>query len=208
MKHVLMLAMLLSSTCSFAQLAKGNLQLGGSLSYTNQKNDQYDYYPGLPYSIKSTSFALSPRAGLFFSDKSVVGLSLSFTSTTNTSEFSGLDKNQSKNSLFSITPYYRHYKSLGEHAAFFFQGDASIGFGKYKPEGASYDTFYYGVGVRPGVALFLSEKWALEATYGSLSYQSTKYTPDGSDNNRTSNSFGLNLNWLTLAFGVQYFIAR
>ncbi len=208
MKHVLFVVLLLCSSSLYAQLAKGNVVLGGSLGYNSQHDRSYDPN-GYPYRAESTSITISPKAGFFISDKSAVGLSLSYTSQNSDAVYYGIGSlGKTERDLFSIIPYFRTYKSLGEIAAFFLQAEASIGFGTLKLSGAPYDLSTYGVAVRPGFNLFLSRRWALEGTFGSLAYESTKQSPKNSKSSEQSDKFGFNFNMSTLSIGAQFFITR
>ena len=208
MKPVLFVVLLLCSSSLYAQLAKGSIVLGGSLGYNSQHDRSYDPN-GYPYRGENTSITISPKAGFFISDKSAVGLALSYTSQNSDAVYYGIGSlGKTERDLFSITPYFRSYKSFGEIAAFFLQAEASLGFGTLKMSGAPYDISTYSVGIRPGFNLFLSRKWALEATFGSLAYESTKQSPENSKSSERSDKFGLNFNMATLSLGAQFFITR
>jgi outer membrane protein len=208
MKHVTIIVLLLCSSSLYAQLAKGTVVIGGSLGYNSQHDRSYDPN-GYPYSGENTSTTISPKAGFFISDRSVVGLALSYTAQTSDAVYAGIGSlGKTDRKLFSVIPYFRSYKSLGETAAFFVQAEASIGFGTLKFSGTPYDISTYGFAVRPGFNLFLSRKWALEATFGSLAYESTKQSPEDSKSSERSDKFGFNFNMSTLSLGAQFFIAR
>lgn len=208
MKHVTIIVLLLCCSTLYAQLAKGTVVIGGSLGYNSQHDRAYDPN-GYPYSGENTSTTISPKAGFFISDKSVVGLGLSYTAQTSDAVYTGIGSlGRTERDVFAVIPYFRSYKSLGEMAAFFLQAEASLGFGTLKLSGSSYDLSTYGVAVRPGFNLFLSRKWALEATFGSLAYESTKQSPENSKSSERSDKFGFNFNISTLSLGAQFFIAR
>lgn len=208
MKHALFVVLLLCSCSLYAQFAKGNVVLGGSLGYNSQHDRSYDPN-GYPYRGESTSITISPKAGFFISDKSAVGLSLSYTSQNSDAVYYGIGSlGKTERDLFSIIPYFRTYKSLGEIAAFFLQAEASIGFGTLKLSGSPYDLSTYSVAVRPGFNLFLSRRWALEGTFGSLAYESTRQSPKNSKSSEQSDKFGFNFNMSTLSIGAQFFITR
>lgn len=208
MKQVIIIVLLLCSSSLYAQLAKGNIQLGGSLGYNSQHDRSYDPN-GYPYSGESTSTTISPKAGFFISDRSVVGLGLSYTAQTSDAVYAGIGSlGKTDRDVFSVVPYFRSYKSLGEMAAFFIQAEASLGFGTLKFSGTSYDLSSYGFAVKPGFNLFLSRKWALEASFGSLAYEATKQSPENSKSSERSDKFRFNFNMATLSLGAQFFIAR
>jgi hypothetical protein len=208
MKHTLFVVLLLFSSSLYAQLAKGNMVLGGSLGYNSQHDRSYDPN-GYPYSGESTSTTISPKAGFFISDKSVVGLALSYTAQTSESVYAGIGSlGKTERDVFSFTPYFRRYKSLGEMAALFLQAEASLGFGTLKLSGTPYDLSTYSVAIRPGFNLFLTRKLAIDATFGSLAYEATKQSPENSKSSERSDKFGFNFNMSTLSLGAQFFIAR
>jgi outer membrane protein len=198
-----------------AQLQKGNILVGGSVSFSTTSNDQEGITSD--YHYKNTQFGVDPRAGYFLSDRGVAGLGLGFFASHYTAD-NASSAQENKGNDFSISPFYRFYFPLGDKIALFVHSSASLGFSKVKiaiEEDNTEDENYtskgtsYSVGVNTGLNYFLSEKWALEATFGSIRYNAAK--TDRNDQYYTESEFkssGLqfNLGIESFSFGLKYFI--
>lgn len=63
------------------------------------------------------------------------------------------------------------------------------------------DVNTFGIAIAPGINYFVSESIALRASVGALSYASSKVDVDGAE---SVNSFGLNLDFSAIQFGLTY----
>jgi hypothetical protein len=148
-----------------AQLTKGNLLAGGSVSFESKTYTGDD--------SKTTFFQFMPNAGYFFMDKLAGGLKLSF-SNTSTDDDSFRD--------FLAGPFARYYfLPVARPTNLFLEGHFLFGSEKYKNFDAESKTRF---GVAAGPAFFLNKHVALEtAAY----WQSVKHENDEG----RYNSFGV-----------------
>jgi hypothetical protein len=163
------------STIASAQFSKGNVLLLGTLSYSGSSST----YNGTTTSNNGGVFSLSP--GKAISENSVVGISLSYGFSSNSSTAPGNNKSNS----YSIGVFYRKYKALGKD--FYLFGAASAGYngstssstddlGNKYASGNSNGGF---IGFTPGIDYKISNKFLLEFSIPSIfyaSYTSTKTT--------------------------------
>lgn len=209
--------LMLCAIVTHAQLSKGTVQIGGLVSYSRTSND-YEFSPPILDDSKSSTLTISPRAGIFISDKSVIGLGIEYSRDmsdgTYSSDFGVIDTKTIIN-VFAFGPYYRFYKSLGTNAALFLHAEATVGFGNQKLELDSEpdfhtNTFIFRAAASPGITFFITEKWGLEGSIGLLSYHRVTVEPDDEDDDEkyTSDQFDFNLNLSSFSLGVQYFLAR
>jgi hypothetical protein len=208
--------LMLCAIVTYAQLSKGTIQIGGQVNYSRTSNDN-EILITLG-DTKSSTFTISPRAGIFVSDKSVIGLSIEYSRNTSEGIYSpdfGFVDVKGTSNTFIFGPYYRFYQPLGTTAALFLHAQSSVGFGKNKTEiddtDIRFKSFLFNVAVSPGITFFVSEKWGLEGSIGLLSYRSTtmKLDEDDADDDKdTSDQFDFNLNFSSFSLGVQYFLAR
>jgi hypothetical protein len=197
-----------------AQLQKGNIMIGGSLSFSNNSSEQ-DFATGFS-SSEATSFRLSPKAGYLLSDRAVIGLGLGLITSMN--EYTSNSSSQETRSKgLDISPFYRQYFSLSDKVAFFAHGTATLGFSKSKSKsqnGTDVDETEgngtsYAIGIAPGVNYFLNEKWALEASLGGLGYSAGNSDTSGTfGSDIKSRGFNFNFGIDSFSFGLKYFISH
>ena len=162
------------SLSATAQIEKGTILANGSasLSFSSYR----DIEDGVTESdSKTTSFWLTPRAGLFFTDALLVGIGIGFSGGMTKYD----DGDKYSYSSVSFTPYVRYYLPQG----FFGQLEIGPGINTDKWEFDSgtddedkYKVFTWSIGA--GYAFFLNDNIALEPM---ISYAATNYT----DSNNT-----------------------
>lgn len=176
---------------------KGTKFIGGSFSFYSITTD--DTY-------KNTEFSIGPGMGFYFKDNLAFGGFLSYNfnkngqpDIDNFSSFSGVGMN-----LFIL----KNYK-IANNLFFTLQPQLSLSLGKQdfsNPFPSDYSSFSFGLGVSPGVMFFVSRKFALQTTIGSLSYTHTRRKPENGGEVSTINSFNLNGALATSSFSIRYFI--
>lgn len=222
-KLFIIITLLLGAIAGHAQLSKGNIQLGGTVSYGRHSYDN-QFSSANANEINTSLLVISPKVGLFISDKSVIGLSMDYSRSIAKADFvTSFDTGDQKatQSIISFGPYYRIYKPLGTTAALFLHTQATVGVGKIKTDWtydgstpASSDnrkSFLFNALISPGITFFVSEKWALEGSIGLIRYSYTALKSDeegASDAKDTGNHFDFNVNLSSFSLGLQYFIAR
>lgn len=223
MKKLLLAAVLacIGST-AFAQTSQGTVVASGSLRY-------YDYTNKTEDKLSSTdnrSFSIAPGIGYMIKESLEAGISFRITTSTNASSSTHLDewggrelysRSESKDNRFAISPYVKKYFALSEKIAF--TGEAYVSFSKgnshyeskimeYSSTKSKYSNSAFGLGIRPGITFFPTDKIGLSANFGYLGYSHTTHKNKEYDSKSTSSDFGLNLDGSTLSFGFGYFISR
>jgi hypothetical protein len=223
MKTLLTLVIALSiTTYSVGQINSGAVLLEGTLNYNHSTSD-YEISPNSPFSTskqKSTSFAFRPRVGFFVNEAFVMGLGVSYESTSYAylSFYDGAPSTPyaEKSSLIALTPYVRQFIPLNEKVYLTITGNVSIGVGKarYGDDSAlKNDLFNMRVDVGPGLTYFLSQRWAVTASFGQLFYNYRKESGEapGGSNEKPKDidkSYGFNFQFNTIGVGAQYFLGN
>jgi outer membrane protein len=187
MKKIILSIFALGTLAMNAQegsFAKGNVALNGEVGNLTSKILDAKVSPSLMYFVTDN---IALRGGLNFGTQSgtVAGVS--------TGESSGFGINLGANYYFTksrFTPF------IGAGVEF--------GSGTTKnASGAENKTSNIGVNVFPGVNAFLSKRFAINASFGSLGYSSNTSTTPANVETKTSN-FGLDFNMNTMRLGVTW----
>jgi hypothetical protein len=167
--------------------SKGDVFITGSFNVGSSKYTANGNY-------KENTFSFSPKVGYFVSENIALGLGLGF-ATSKVEENEGDEA--SKVNTTSIEAFGRYYATPGSKFSLF--GQLSVGYAT-----VDYDAFKvnaYGVELAPGVSYFLNDSFAMEASWGALSYASAKADVDGAEN---SNEFNLGLDLSAINLGLVY----
>lgn len=198
MKKILLLTLCLCVAApSFAQIQKGDLQLGGSLNIVKTEEAN----------TESSSFVLSPNAGIFLSDLTSVGITATFNRQKGV-----IGGNENIGKRYAIGAYARFHKEMAEGFYLYLQPSLSFGFSKTDVFDAGSGNFIeadrntLSAVLRPGVAYFLSPKFALDLGLGALSYARGRVK--GGNVDETSTNYGLNLNLNQVFFGVNFYLRK
>ncbi|CAD5255527.1 MULTISPECIES: outer membrane beta-barrel protein [unclassified Imperialibacter] len=210
----------LISFTSHAQFSKGTKQVGGNLKfYRTVVNNEYTTPVSfVQQSINENSeIKILPRAGFFIYDNFSVGVSVGFvnnqTRTKSSAPQFNIDQRTASN-LAATQIFGRYHVNITDHLILFGEGFANLNFGKGKTTvvGNEYEekVLGFGVGVKPGIILMISEKIGLETSIGLLGYQQETRKPiDRPElpigNTNTQRDYGLSLSLATLDFGMQYY---
>jgi hypothetical protein len=183
-KSLIISILMLFSTLGLAQITKGDIQLGGSVAFFKTEFPDYD----------RAALFITPRAGLFVSDLTSVGLIIGYGRT---------GSNGSNSNSFQFGIYGRFHKMIIENFYLYLQPSVSLGtsHSNVLPE---QETNTFNVGIAPGMSYFLSPKFALEMKVGTLSYDRSVLKNSGAENK--SEIYRLNLNNVSLGFS--YFIKK
>ena len=213
--------MLLVAMGASAQIGKHSIVTGLDFNFESGARDYYDS-AGKKYPDQSTTskFSVSPSVGLFLSDKILAGVSATGSWEKADDNFHGYPNAHPKNSSKSLTVFIRHYTMLSERVYFFVQSDVtwaktvfeSLAFntstGTIEPYRQGTHSFQ--AGVRPGIAYFVTPRFALESTVGFAGF--TRVYSGNDDFNfqlrNITNTFGANLNSSTLRIGFRFYFAR
>lgn len=184
-KLILAITFLSFYTLANAQIEKGDIQVGGTFQYSSSKVEG-------SFNQEAQRFTITPRAGLFVSELTSIGLQLGY---------DNLNIDDSKESIFSVGVYSRFHKPIADNLYIFFQPVIAIGTGSNDDQDADISTFDFSFS--PGITYFLTPKLAAEATFGRLYYSQEKRENDTS--NLDSTETGISLNPETLTIGLSFY---
>lgn len=193
------------SSVANAQFSKGDILLGGTLSWGSNKNT-YSHSPG---EFENSNGYFNISLGKAIRENAVAGLNLTYQPSTN-SYNSVIGKVKLITTGYTIGVFYRLYKNLGKE--FYLFGEAGAAYsgsssrtedslGNKVSQGSSSGFQIY---LYPGIAYKISKKFFLEVTIPQLfaaSYSSSKtepvpgvVVPDGYYGSSKNLNIGLYLN--------------
>ncbi|TYB72615.1 porin family protein [Bizionia gelidisalsuginis] len=173
--------------------AKGDVFMSGSVGF--ESDSQGDT------SLKG--FTVAPRAAYFISDNIALGAKLGYTSskeedegfaTTQETEVTAIEAGVFGRYYFTPASQFSIFTELGAgyvHSKYEETGDPEI-----KADG-------FNVAFAPGVSYFISNNFALEASYGLISYNSDKVDVDGAESRDRFNA-GLDLGDINLGLVYKF----
>ena len=193
---------------AFAQFQSGNILLSGTLIF-NASQSENTNGSTTTKGPKTTTFELGPAIEYFVTNKISIGGEIDFTNekTDNKNPGGGNIETIDRTNMTTISPYASMYFINEERFALFCKLGIGFGFGKTKNEVITGNTTVtntanissFEIGIKPGVAVHLSEKFGMTATIGMLGYSS--YKTDDGNNEFKNTSYGLRLS-PSLGFGI------
>jgi outer membrane immunogenic protein len=161
---------------------------------------------------KTFEFNFIPKAGYFISEDFAIGLGFGFGTSKITSPkeitYSGEEEIIKENSWI-IAPFARYYFARTGELSFFGEASFGIGGGKteYSEGGVTEDgpkLSMIGFGISPAISYNLSERFAIEAYFGSLGYSSiTSEETEGEDTyKQTVSGIEFSVDLTSLYFGA------
>lgn len=169
--------------------SKGDVFISGSVGFGTSKFTERNNY-------KEDAFTIAPKAGYFVTDNIAVGLSLGY----NSSKVVATEGAEAtKVNAFSVGAFGRYYFTPASKFSVFGQLGAEYGTAKYKPSDLKVNAF--AVELAPGINYFFNKNFAVEATWGALSYATAKADVDGA---QSSTNFNLGLNLNDIKLGLVY----
>jgi hypothetical protein len=178
MKTIFTVIALCVAYSSFAQIEKGRSYLTGEIGGGSSKSDYHNQLVTGPSKQSSYSGLLS--YGYLVADSWAIALLVS--GSGNKVEYN--NQNTSSGSGLAISPYVRKFFAIGEKLYLHLDGGVSYNSLESKYEQPStptvhYDTKITNVYVSPGLSYFVSDRFALTANLGSLSYVNSNDKTDG-----------------------------
>lgn len=158
--------------------AKGDAFISGAFGVGTEKTGD----------SKSNAFVLVPSVGYLVSENVAIGGKLGFGSSK---------ENDVKQNDFTVGAFGRYYFTPASQFSVY--GQAGLDFTNHKIEKAKSNEI--GVNVGLGLSYFLSNHFAIEATWAGLEYSVNNNGGDGADK---TNSFGLASDLRDVRFGVVY----
>ena len=208
---------------------KGQWITGLSASYSQSSSNNYQFF--VIEDIKSDSYSLkaSPMVMYAFHDDLAAGARFTYSRQMTKVQSGALNISPelgfNVDNLYSIshnyygTAVFRNYISMGKSKRFGFFNDVQleIGGGQSKLcqgtgdalSGTYEKNFSIGVGLAPGVTMFLNNYTALEVNVGILGFNYT-HTDATTDqiyySERKSNYANFKLNLMSISFGVAFYL--
>lgn len=162
--------------------AKDDVFISGSVGYASEEVADE----------KSTVFEIAPAVGYFVSENIALGLQLGYQSAK-----SETPTGESEANTLAVGAFGRYYfmpasrfSLLGQLGVQYQSTDYDV----YKDSG-------FGVALAPGISYFVSEHFALEATFGILGYSTSKPDFDGAE---STDSFAFGVDMRDINIGVVY----
>ncbi|WP_333599950.1 outer membrane beta-barrel protein [Flavobacterium sp.] len=169
--------------------SKGDVFATGSFSLSSSKYTSAGNY-------KEDGFTFSPAVGYFVSENIALGLGLTI---SNASVQATEASSKSKVNTFGFQAMGRYYFTPSSKFSAF--GQAVVGYSSTKYDAADVKVNGFGIAVGPGFHYFVSNHFALETTWGMLSYASAKADSTGAE---TSTDFKLGVDLSDINFGLVY----
>ena len=142
-----------------------------------------------------TYFTIIPEIGYNLNEDWAVGMTIGYGEAKTKMNVAGV-KVTDKVKTFQIAPYARYTFAKFDKVNLFVDG--TVGYSHVNYAGTKTNSF--GLGLKPGVAVNLNDKLSFVAHVGFLGYQNDKVKGD----DKSTNTFGLNLDGSNLSFGVYY----
>lgn len=208
---------------------KGQMIAGMSIGYSQTSNNKYQFLVIENITGDTYSFKVSPTFAYAIKDNLALGFRAGYNRAL--TKFENATINLGENTSYTVDHLYslshkfygmgimRNYISLGRQKRFgvFNEVQLELGFGESKLAnktgidltGTFEKTTNINIGVAPGIIMFLNNYSTLEVNVGVLGfgYTHTRSTTDQIHvANRSSKSANLQLNLLSISFGVMFYL--
>ena len=178
MKKIMMIAAMMVAAVS----ANAQVYLGGSVGVATSSYD----------GNSTTVWSILPEVGYNLNEKWALGMTIGYGESRVKVKNAGTEKVKT----FQVSPYARYTFVKFDKINLFVDG--GVGYMHENYAGTKTNTF--AIGFKPGVAVNLNEKLSFVAHVGFLGYENEKVKGD----DKSTNSFGFDLNGNALSFGVYY----
>ncbi|WP_284651313.1 outer membrane beta-barrel protein [Flavobacterium terrisoli] len=165
--------------------SEGSIFVSGAFGISSSSQDE----------DKSTSFEIEPKVGFFVTPNIALGAKLGYESYKAEDAFGDTDD---ENTL-SIGVFGRYYATPSNQFSIF--GQLGFDYMSTNDKMSEVKTNGFGLAFKPGISYFVSDAFAIEATFGELSYTSVKDDTDGAE---AKNTFSLGLDLRSINFGLLY----
>lgn len=210
-------------------ISKGQWVTGMSISFSQSKQDNYQFLVVEGLDGDTYSFKASPMVCYIFKDDLGVGGKISYQRNRikldNADIVVGEDTNFSNENLYSISQgfsgmgIFRNYMNLGRSRRFGIYNEVQLKFGYTESKisngtgtdftGTFARTYDVGLAVAPGMIVFLNNYSALELNVGILGFN-YGYTKQITDQVKVSKlhtkTANLQLNLFSISFGVAFYL--
>ena len=159
--------------------------VGGSFGFASYDDSNKSY----------TAFKFVPEIGYNLDEDMAIGVALGYTQGSTTAAWLLTNPNEDLKT-FSIAPYLRYsFAKFGPVTVF---ADGSFEYAHNDNNGVKANAF--GLGILPGIAVSLNEKFSFVSHIGRLGYTQSKLDVSGA---KAQSTFGLDLD-NALTFGLYY----
>src|ERR1700739_1504740 len=169
MKRIFFIVLtLLCTSAAFAQ--QGSWLLYGNLGYTAVSDS---------FNFTSSSWFINPGIGYGLSDKITIGASFAFGGTSSSAAINATTPSSNNNttSSFAAGPFIRYTCPISEIFFAYVQADGDYQSGKTSPYALQTGTYSgFGADLLPAIGMNIRNGFALNFSFGGLSYQTRKYT--------------------------------
>lgn len=165
--------------------AKGNMFISGAVGVDTDKTGD----------DKGTSFEIEPKFGYFVTNNIAVGAKLGFGSDKR--ELAGADTVD--RSSLTVGAFGRYYTTPANQFSLF--GQLGFDYSSVDNKLADVQENEFGVNLGLGLSYFVSNNFAIEATWAGLGYTSNNNGGNGAEK---TNTFGLGLDMRAIGFGMLY----
>ena len=215
MKKLFIIVSLLISCSAFAQMQEGTLVVGGGLNFSGNSSKGED--PG-SYDRTSTqaSFGISGSYEKFKNNTTAFGFFLGYDHISTKTEYdydTNTDTYGYGRHMIRVGPTASKYIPIREKLYFIVSTSASFGMGRKieRESDEKANIWSAGLSVRPGLAFFLNDNFALNAGIGNLYYnftseKSTEENLNGEKEKDTYHNYGLSFNVNTFTIGLRYYL--
>ena len=204
-----------------AQIQKGAILLGGSISFNSQDNNLDRLASGVSFLDENeTDFlSLQPQAGIFVSESLLLGIGLKYEyqyiKDADYREGNATNFFSNKANLTLYNAYIQKFFKLTDN--FFFSPTLNVFLGSGTREirgtftNRDGDLSAFEIELTPGLTYFVSEKWAATARIGELYYRRLKDEKEitsalSTEEENVGKVYGLNFGLNSFAVGVRYFL--
>jgi|ERR1700722_8047280 Outer membrane protein beta-barrel domain len=197
---LLSLFIIFFSYSASAQFNKGNILLGGNLSFGSSKSTS----PPSPDEQKSNSGNIDISLGKAIKENALFGINLSYGEVSNTFG-SGVSPSKSTSYNYGIGVFYRVYKALGKEFYLFGQAGAEFNGSSYSSTDSTGNKLFNGTSyggsiyISPGIDYRISKKFFLELSIPqifSINYSNSN-SKSGSVSTGTGDNFGISANFIS-----------
>jgi len=169
MKKAVLILFVLMSLAKISEAQKGSWLLYGNAGF-GSSSDSFDF--------KSNAYTISPGIGYQFKDRWTAGLNFSFGGTRNEIPASPEvpSGNYDETSFFNVGPFLRYSYPISDIFSIYGQAEVSYLSGNITPyglDGGSYTGF--GADFFPAIGVNIKNGFALNLSFGGISYQTKSY---------------------------------
>lgn len=162
---------------------KGDVFVSGAVGFSSQESG----------AVESSTFKIMPQVGFFVNENIALGAHLGYQNAT--AETAGVDTEDIN--TISVGVFGRYY-FLPTHKFSIF-GQLGVDYLSMENDLTNTNADGFGVALAPGISYFLSNHFALEATFGILEYQSV--SPDGGE---STDAFNFGVDSDNIKLGIVY----